>query len=626
MKQELLTIGLLGPLATLTACAATPAQSTKPNVLIILTDDQGYGDFSCHGHPVVKTPSIDRLRNQSVRFTDFHVAPICTPTRGQLMTGRDSLANGAYCVCSGHEFVRTDMPTMAELFKANGYGTGIFGKWHLGDNYPYRPQDRGFQEVLSFKGYGLESVASYWNDECMNPWLVDSHDRWRQEQGYCTDIYFNNAMKWMKSCADKKKPFMIYLPTNAAHWPYQVAAQYKQPYAKMGPRLAAFYGMIANIDENVARCDNFLKENGLFDNTIVILMTDNGSSEECTARVYNAGMRGQKASYYEGGHRVPCFIRWPAGGLCGPVDIDTAAQVQDILPTLIDLCGVTPSQKVTFDGASLAPLLRNREEPTLKERMFVVQCALWDEYLHPNKWAGTVVWDKWRLVKGTELFDLRSDPGQHQDISAQHPDIVAKMRHHYETWWANVEPLVLEWQPIHLGSAREPVAVLTSHNWIAPNTADQSRISHGDRQNGPWHVMVEQPGKYEITLRRWPVEANLPLTAPAAPYISKVVVTEEDKHQPFNHTPVGVSLPIAKARLKIGEFDETKPATPGDKSVAFQLTLPAGRTTLQTWFSDATGKPLCGAYYVYCRILTPANTNHAVHDPTLIPSDSGSGQ
>ena len=318
-------------------------------------------------------------------------------------------------------------------------------------------------------------------------------------------------------------------------------------------------------------------------------MTDNGGTGG--VKLFNAGMRGMKATYLR--WRTPRAVLHPlaGGGLRPAGDVDALTENQDLLPTLIDLCGLAKPSRATFDGANCAPLLRGRKSPELDGRMCVVQCALWDEYEHANKWAGAVLWNKWRLVRGEELYDLRSDPGQKTNIAAQHPDVVAKMRTHYEQWWSKVEPLAHDFLPIHLGSKDEPLTVLTSHNWVAPNTADQSMIRKGDNRSGPWHVLVERAGPYEILLRRWPEEAAVPLAAAAPPYKGKLA-----------NYPAGKALPIIKARLKIAAIDETK-ATPSDDTVAFRVTLPAGPTTLQTWFFDAAGKDLCGAYYVYCKRL-----------------------
>jgi arylsulfatase A-like enzyme len=199
----------------------------KPNVLIVLTDDQGYGDLSCHGNPILKTPNLDALHQQSIHFTDFHVAPMCTPTRGQLLTGRDAMANGATFVCMGRSMMRNDLPTMADVFAANGYHTGHFGKWHLGDSYPHRPQDRGFQETINHGAWGITSIADYygndyWDDTYRHNYQLEEY------KGYCTDVWFDEAMDYMKVRHANNEPFFVYLPTNCPHSPHWVIDKHKK--------------------------------------------------------------------------------------------------------------------------------------------------------------------------------------------------------------------------------------------------------------------------------------------------------------------------------------------------------------------------------------------------------------
>src|SRR5574340_1627092 len=212
--------------------------AARPNVLVILTDDQGYGDLSCHGNPVLKTPNMDRLHSQSVRFTDFHSAPMCTPTRGQLMSGLDALHNRATSVTAGRAVLRRDVPTMANVFSQSGYSTGVFGKWHLGDNYPYRPMDRGFQEAKYFKGFGMSSVPEFDNDY-MNGRYLDRGVR-KSFKGYCADFWFGEAMNWMGQQQKKGQPFFCYLPTNTPHGPAWVAEEWAAPY-RQGKLPAAFF-------------------------------------------------------------------------------------------------------------------------------------------------------------------------------------------------------------------------------------------------------------------------------------------------------------------------------------------------------------------------------------------------
>lgn len=230
-----------------------PARAAqRPNVIVVLTDDQGYGDLSSHGNPLLRTPHMDRLRAASARLTDFHVAPMCTPTRAQLMTGRDAMATAAINVSSGRTLLRRDLPTMAEVFQGAGYRTGIFGKWHLGDSYPYRPDDRGFEESVWFPSSHVGSVSDAWNNDYFND-RYKHHGKLRQYEGYCTDVFFNEAMQWMRSQQAAKQPFFAYIPTNAPHGPLFVPEAYSKPYAEQPRALANFFGMLANLDENLGK-------------------------------------------------------------------------------------------------------------------------------------------------------------------------------------------------------------------------------------------------------------------------------------------------------------------------------------------------------------------------------------
>ncbi len=368
------------------------ANVRKPNVVIVLVDDQGYGDLSCHGNPVLKTPNLDRLYRESIRLTDFHVAPMCTPTRGQLMTGLDALRNGAMNVSSGRTLLRRGLPTMAEVFAASRYYTGQFGKWHLGDNYPYRPQDRGFQEALFFPSSHVGSAPDYWNNDYFDD-VYNRNGKRIAHSGYCTDVFFDEAMKWMRGCRAKGEPFFAYVATNAPHAPYFVPQKYRDLYKSHPRNVPSFFGMIANIDDNMAKLDATLRDIGAFDNTVLIFMTDNGGT--AGVPVFNAGLRGRKIDLYDGGHRVPCFVRWPKGKLRAPGDVAELTQVQDLLPTLIDLCGLK-KPNVRFDGLSLAGLLRGEQE-RLPDRMLVVQFNRMNAP-QPVKGDAAVLWQRWRLV------------------------------------------------------------------------------------------------------------------------------------------------------------------------------------------------------------------------------------
>jgi arylsulfatase A-like enzyme len=569
-----LALGAALALMALENKAQAADKPRSPNVLIVLTDDQGYGDFSCHGNPVLKTPNLDKWHGKSVRFVDFHSAPMCTPSRGQIISGRDAVRNGATSVTGGRSFMRPGLLTLPQYLRTLGYRTGIFGKWHLGDNYPHRPMDRGFDECVYHQGWGMTAAPEFVGK--LNDGRYFHNGVEKNFKGYMTDFWFDRAMAWMKERHEKKEPFLCYLPTNAPHAPHVVADKYSAPYAKQKP--AKFFGMIANIDENIGRLDAFLRDNGLADNTIVIFMTDNGGT--AGVQVYNAGLRGNKTTFYEGGHRVPCWVSWPAGKFGPPRDVNTPAQMQDIFPTLIDLCGGKAPADANFDGASLAGLLRGQDN-AFPERMMVVQYSR----AKLTKYESCVIWKEWRLVHGTELYDIKADRAQKNDVSAKHPDIAKKMKDHYEKWWTELEPLSSTFVATTLGSKQQPLTPLTSSDWqdiYADNAGHVSQAVGGPR-GGVWHVDIAAAGTYEIALRRWPREIDLPLTAARGDAKSK-------------------ALPVASASVAIqGKTKSAKATDKNAKEIVLHVALEPGRTTMQAWFQDADGADLAGAFYAYVR-------------------------
>lgn len=564
------------------------ARAAKPNVIIVLADDQGYGDLSCHGNPFLKTPNLDRLHGESVRLTDFHVAPMCTPTRGQLMTGYDAMRTGAYNVSSGRALLRREFPTAAEIFSANGYRTGIFGKWHLGDNYPHRPQDRGFQESIWFPSSHISSAPDFFNNDYFDDTYF--HNGQRQSfSGYCTDVFFREAREWIRQQAARREPFFAYIPVNAPHGPLFVPDKYREPYRQLEPRIASFYAMIANLDENIGRIDAFLRESGLRENTLLIFLTDNGTAT--ADAVYNAGMRGKKVSLYEGGHRVPCFVRWPRGDLRAPVDIDELTRVQDILPTLIDFCGLEHAPAQPFDGTSLADLLRHKTS-NLPDRMLVTQFTRLNDS-KAKKGDAVVLWKKWRLVANTELYDIAADPAQARNLIAGHPDVAAKMRQHYEQWWAEISPRVDEFVPVHIGAQQDNPCLLSPCEWQDVFLDQQAQVRR-QKRNGIWTLFVERDGDYEFVLRRWPVEADAAITAAMPAY----------KGVDGTFGP-GLAFPVARADFKIAGHSQTRKVGASDKAVTFTARLKRGRTEMQTWFRDENGVEIAGAYFVY--VSGPSN-------------------
>lgn len=566
--------------------------ATRPNVILIITDDQGYGDLGCHGNPVLQTPNLDALHSRSVRFTNFHVSPTCAPTRSALLTGRYSNATGVWHTIMGRSLLAADEVTLAGCFRASGYRTGIFGKWHLGDNYPCRPQDRGFDEALIHGGGGVWQAPDYFGNDYQNDTYF-RNGKPTAAKGYCTDVWFQAAMAFMGRARRAAQPFFCYLSTNAPHDPMWAPAGSAARYADVpGLREPGFYGMIANIDSNAGRLMKFLRENRLYENTLLIFMTDNGTA--AGAQVHNAGMRGQKGSPYEGGHRVPFFVHWPGGGLAGGRDIGALTAHIDVLPTLLDLCGLRRPEGPPVHGTSLRPLLF---EPASRwpDRTLVVDSQRLERLV---KWKhAAVMTDRWRLVSPTvdgdptrlELYDIREDPAQKSNIAAAHPAVVEELRAKYEEWWSATSVRGGELVRIPLGHGRAPVVALSSHDWHGSGAEaawNQRQIRQAPAANGYWAVEVARAGEYRIELRRWPREVNLPINAPLR------------DSTPNRETTPGRAIAARTARLAAGAFDETVAVGAADRAAVFRVRLDRGPAELRTWFDDADGSER-GAYYVY---------------------------
>ncbi len=567
------------------------AAAEKPNVVLVITDDQGYGDLSCHGNPILKTPEIDKLFAQSVRLKDYHVAPTCSPTRCALLTGHWTNRTGVWHTIMGRSMLRENEVTMGQVFKDDGYATGMFGKWHLGDNYPYRPEDRGYTEVMRHGGGGVGQTPDYWD----NAYFDGSY--WHNGtpeavNGFCTDVFFDYAKKFIKAQKEAGKPFLAYIATNAPHGPMHSPVQYSKPYQDQNVNLANFYGMIANIDDNVGKLRRFLDQQGLTDNTIFIFTTDNGTSSG--DKVFNAQMRGKKGSEYDGGHRVPFFIYWPEGGLVGGRDVKPITAYVDVLPTLIDLCEVDPPSGVKFDGRSIKQLLTGQADKSWPDRILVTDSQ---RVKDPIKWRkSAVMTSRWRLVNGKELYDIKADPSQKSNVAQDHPAEVKRLTGFYEEWWKELEPTFANATAIYLGHPAENPARLTSHDWITTGSTpwNQSHIRRavtGKQNTGFWNVKVVEDGEYEIRLRRWPEEADLAISASLKPGAPVPGVNA------FRTTP-GKAIDPTKVSIKIGNVSATSPVPAGAKEVKFNLNLKAGKTQMSALFETADGQTY-GAYYAY---------------------------
>jgi len=434
------------------ACLITDAHAQeippRPNIVLVITDDQGYGEYGCHGNPIIKTPAFDQLHKDSLRFTDFHVSPTCAPTRCSLMTGRHEFRSGVTHTILERERMNLKAVTLAQVLKSAGYTTGIFGKWHLGDEAPYQPDQRGFDEVFIHGGGGIgQTYPGSCGDAPGNTYFSPAilHNRvFEKTKGYCTDVFFGQALKWIGEKRAEKAPFFAYIPTNAPHDPFQCPKEYVKMYEGTGLSrdAMAYYGMITNIDENVARLVARLKEWDLEKNTLLIFMGgDNGHS---VPSLYNAGMRGSKNTPYQGGTRSGVFFRWP-GVLRAGVDVDKLAAVVDLFPTLAELAGAKVPEDSKLDGRSLMPLLRDPAAPW-PDRYIFIHTGRWPKgQAAESKYAGCAVRSsRFRFVNNKALYDIQNDPGETKNVIEQFPEVAKDMRAAYDKWWEEVLPATVE--------------------------------------------------------------------------------------------------------------------------------------------------------------------------------------
>jgi arylsulfatase A-like enzyme len=425
--------------------------ASKPNIIFILTDDLGYGDLGRNGNPILKTPNLDRFYDQSIHFEDFHVSPTCSPTRSALMSGKHEFKNGVTHTLMERERMSLKTTTVAQVLKSAGYTTGIFGKWHLGDEDSYQPDRRGFDEVFIHGAGGIgQAFVGSCGDAPGNTYfdpVIKHNGVFVKTHGFCTDVFFAQAEEWI-AATKGKQPFFCYLAPNAAHVPLSCPPEYEKLYSgKVPPDAAKFFGMIANIDDNVGKLMAKLKEWGIDNQTLVIYMNDNGGYPPAT-KIWNANMRGAKATAYNGGTRAMSLWRWPQHIKPGACERLTAHI--DIMPTFAELAGVAAPKDI--DGFSVVPLLENPSAPWHDDRILFTHVGRWGgmkpSTVAPEKFGGgpgqcSMRWQQYIQVYekgGWRLYDLQADPGEKTDIAAQHPDVVAKLSAAYDAWWEQILP------------------------------------------------------------------------------------------------------------------------------------------------------------------------------------------
>ncbi len=572
---------------------ANAADTQRPNVVLIMTDDQGCGDFGFMGNTVVKTPNLDAMAARSAQMTQFYVSPVCTPTRACLMTGRYNYRTRAIDTYIGRAMMDPAEVTIAEILKPAGYVTGQFGKWHLGDSYPMRPSDQGFDEVLCHRGGGIGQPSDPIGGEgkYTDPILFHNNEEVAME-GYCTDLYFDAAFDFMESAVDQNENFFAYIATNAPHGPFHdvpedLRAMYmdmdlragmapgtsEKVYEKAKDTTARIYAMETNIDQNIGRLFEKLQELGAYENTLVLFLVDNGPN----GKRFVGPLRGSKGQVVDGGIRSPLLAHWPARLEAGHTSDQVAAHI-DVLPTILKACGVEMPEDLEVDGRNILPLLSD-QETEWPDRTVFLQWHRGNEAT-PYKNFGARS-QRWKLVHEQgkwpeglpeppaglqfQLYDAIDDPGETKNVAAEHPEVVAKMKQDYDDWFASVSSTrENNYAPprIHVGTPHETTTVLTRQDW--------RRLSKDQGWNrnsrGQWLVKITEAGSYKFKIVFDPGRKTESLTLTIGnPGDQKVV---------------------------------TKQIQPGQDSIEIEsVDLPAGDATIQAELAD--GNQVRGVHQIF---------------------------
>ncbi|MDA9201978.1 arylsulfatase [Flavobacteriaceae bacterium] len=498
-----------------------------PNIVLMMTDDQGYGDIGGHGNPFLKTINIESIGKDGIEMTHFFSYPNCSASRAALLTGRYPYRTGVTAVTQVDHFMNTSEVTIAEVLANNGYETAIFGKWHLGDNAPMRPTDKGFHESLVHKGGGIGQAAGPAGNTYFDP-ILEHNNVSKKYKGYCDDIFTDAALDFISK--NKNKPFFAYIATNLPHLPLQVPDERAEPYRTQGLHEdnALLYGMIDNIDYNVGRVLDKLRELGIEDNTIVIFLSDNGPRHRRTKNDsypgrYVANLRGTKTSVYENGVRVPFYVKWPKK-LPKGIKINTMGAIIDVFPTLLKACKISNLSDVKIDGKNLMQLW-SEQSNDFSDRTFFIQMHYGPtpfKYMHfsarqqkyklvsPHDFPHGIVHQPTdhvlkNVLDNLELYNVEKDPSERINIANQYPEIVENLLEEYENWFDEVteERETKGIQRIYLGNTIQPIVTLSRFDWGGPRVI--SRFDYGgprvieDNQLGFWRVKTVK-GTYKVSL------------------------------------------------------------------------------------------------------------------------------
>jgi arylsulfatase len=455
LLRHLLAYLLIAGFQLTTAAAANAASAAvgdeKPNIILFITDDMSWGELSMSGNPIIQTPHIDKFSEQSLRFTNFHVAPTCAPTRAQIMSGRHEFATGVTHTIDTRKHLRDDIKILPQYLKEAGYQTGMFGKWHLGEGKgltgkPLHPDERGFDTAI----WHMNQLGRF------DPWLTHNGKKEKFE-GYCGDVVFDQAMKWMDEL-EEEAPFFAYVATSIPHVPLKAPQEYVDLYKDSGltEKEQVFYAMVTAADDNMGRLLAWLDTKPYRDNTIVIFMTDNGhaiSSPQGAGHgadgflkangLFNAGLRGGKGQSWQGSTGVPFFVRWPDAIKPGTTDLLSSGT--DLLPTFAELGGV-PVDDANVTGYSLVADFLGKQSSVPDNRVLISHKGRWkeSEALEESKHSYAAIFTKqyrltWGHNKQAELFDYKNARGETEDILSQHPELAEQLKKQYDGWWEDVK-------------------------------------------------------------------------------------------------------------------------------------------------------------------------------------------
>ena len=529
----------------------------KPNVVFILSDNQSYYEMSCHGHAEIQTPHIDKLAGQSTEFTNFHAPPFCSPSRAVILTGRYAMRSGVFTTISGRSILHKDEKTLPQFLKPHGYQSAIFGKWHLGFSYPYRPQDRGFDEVFVHGGGGVGQMEDYYGNSLFDTTFIHN-GKVSPSKGYCTDVLFDRAMDYIEAKHKEKKPFFCFVSTPVTHSPHhgpkELVAKLKADGIEGNLQL---YAQVQNLDTNIGRMMKKIKELGLAKDTILVYASDQGMNDRGAPHGDN-----RKGLGYDPAHHVPFMLRLPGAD---PKIISRLAGMIDFFPTILDLCGIKRPNNI--DGISLKPLLVEKKGYPA-DRTLIIQCP---RSRQATKWKNSAVkTDRWRLVNGAKLYDVSVDPRQNTNIAQKNPTVVNQLRNAYEAYWADLpdQSTTLSRHLLGHPDCLDEI-VLNGMDWYR-GASPWNSGAYKRPTNGVWAVTLSEQGRYQFECRRFPRAAK---------------------------KAIGASM----AEIKIGSHTAESNLADGDKKATFELTLEAGDYDLEASFANRHKR--FGALWVYVKKL-----------------------